>query len=207
MCDRAEAIEYAKNLFDMLVDYGFDVHDPMSIRHLDLPDDVQWNDGCTRLVVWTFGSDYVIKIPLTDSDNKYCLKECELYRAAVEAGVEKYFGWCDYVTTSQTKIYVMEYLSCNEEQIDDDSYEHAYKSYCEENDLEDNDDTRDEFDSSEYENNEAVYDFFMDKIDDLRIRRAVDKFICDNDISDLHAGNWGYRGNTLVVCDYASFGW
>ena len=35
----------------------------------------------------------------------------------------------------------------------------------------------------------------------------LDNLIYDENVNDLHEGNFGFRGNQLVICDYAGYGW
>lgn len=214
MRDRVEATLYAMSLLDELVDYGFDRANPESISRIDLPDDVNWDGGATRLVVWRDGADYVIKMPLEPCDEKYCAREVEIYDEA-PVDIAEYFGWCIKVLDAEENcgigVYAMEFLCCDEEGIDDDSVERAYQVYCEETDSNaDDDDVRDAF-MDEYWDSDwcssAPLEFLLSRIRDLDRQRELQDFIESEDISDLHVGNFGYRDDTLVIADYASYGW
>ena len=157
MADTLKAIEYARDLFNELVECGMDPTNPgETIGRIDLPDGVYLADGMSRVAVWRDGADYVIKMPLSAEFNPYCEKECEIYSDAVAAGVDEYFAWCECAIDPDDNdgvgVYVMEYLCCDEEGISDDSMEHEYQSYCEENDVDpDDDDVRESFDDWYYD--------------------------------------------------------
>lgn len=214
MRDRVEATLYAMSLLDELVDYGFDRANPESIREIDLPNDVEWDGGATRLVVWRSGADYVIKMPWCESDEKYCAREAEIYDEA-PVDIADYFGWCVNVIEAEENfgigIYAMEFLCCDEDGIDDDSVERAYQVYCEETDSNvDDEDTRESF-MDEYWDSDwcssAPLELLLSRIRDLDRQRELQDFIESEDISDLHPANLGYRGDMLVIVDYASYGW
>jgi len=214
MRNRIEAIEYAMNLFNELIDCGFDPSQPNSISLINLPSDIEWASGATRVVVWRIGADYVIKFGWDAGDEKYCAREYEIYRDAVKFGVSDYFGWCERAIEPENNygigVYVMEYLNCDEETIDDSSFELAFHNYCEENGVEENSDSREDFSEWYWESDESTdtpLEYFLNEIKDCAKRHDVDEFVCNEDISDLHAGNFGYRDDTLVICDYASYGW
>jgi hypothetical protein len=90
-----EAYNRISKLMEILYHCDFNIDDPWSIEHIDLPSNIHYEMGATRLVVWDEDNrDYVAKIALTDEDEKYCVHEVELYNAAVKAGLEAHFGWC-----------------------------------------------------------------------------------------------------------------
>ena len=155
--------------------------------------------------------DYVAKIALTAENEKYCVKEVELYNAAVEAGLADHFAWCaeiyDYGTHS---VYAMEYLDCCYEENDSESYQWGFERYCAEEELNVYEESsRQKFSevywgSSVYE--ELVLDWFEDKLV-KPIAAKFDRFVYDLEISDIHPGNLGRRNGQLVLCDYAGYGW
>lgn len=195
------------------LDYlGFSIDDPWSFEGLNAPENIKFATGATRLVIWDADNpDYVAKIALTADDEKYCQKEVELYKAAVEAGLESHFAWCaeiyDYGARS---VYAMEYLDCNYEEMDSESYQWGYERYCAEENLNsEDDDSKEAFENyfwSSSSCDELVLEWFEDKLI-KPIAAKFDRFIYDHDINDIHASNVGYRGNTLVICDYAGYGW
>lgn len=207
-----EAYNRIHELMNILMEAGFNINDPWSFESLDVPENIKFATGATRLVVWDEDNpDYVAKIALTEDDEKYCIHEVELYNAAVEAGLEEHFAWCaeiyDYGVHS---VYAMEYLDCDSELIDSESYQWGYERYCWDNDLDsESDNSKQKFSDyywshGNWEN--LVLDWFEDKLI-KPVAAKFDEFINDYDISDIHTGNVGYRGKQLVLCDYAGYGW
>lgn len=206
-----EAYNRIHMIMNILDHAGFDINDPWSFESLDVPE-LWFATGATRLVVGMNDyPDYVAKIALTEEDEKYNVHEVELYQAAEREGLGEHFGWCaeiyDYGARS---VYAMEYLDCDYDQIDCESYQWGYENYCYEQDLDVNtEDSREAYEdyfwkSGTYDN--LVLDWFEDKL--LKpIVAKFDRFVYEHDINDIHASNVGYRGNTLVLCDYAGYGW
>lgn len=201
-----------RQLMQVLEDAGFDINDPWSFQSLEVPDYIRFATGATRLVVWDEENpDYVAKIALAVDDEKYNQHEVELYRAAVEAGLEEHFAWCEEIYCyGERSVYAMEYLECNYDDIDSESYEWGFKRYCSSANLDPNsDDSREKYgdvywQSADYE--ELVLDWFEDKLI-KPIAAKFDSFIYEYEISDVHPGNIGRRNGQLVLCDYAGYGW
>ena len=206
-----EAYNRIYKLMDILIDAGFDINDPWSFESLDVPENIKFATGATRLVVWDEENlDYVAKIALDKGDEKYNVHEVELYQAAEQEGLGEHFGWCakicDYGARS---VYAMEYLDCNYEEIDSESYQWGYERYCAEEDLNPEDeDNLEAFDEYRWScaPDEFVLDWFENKLINP-IAAKFDRFIYDHDISDLHAANIGKRNGQFVLCDYAGYGW
>ena len=195
-----------------ILDYaGFDINDPWSFESLDVPE-LWFATGATRLVIGMNDyPDYVAKIALTEEDEKYNIHEVELYQAAEREGLGEHFGWCaeiyDYGARS---VYAMEYLDCNYEEMDSESYEWGYERYCAEENLDSaNADSQEAFENYFWSSgscNSLVLDWFEDKLTGL-VAAKFDRFVCDHDIKDIHPGNCGRRNGQLVLCDYAGYGW
>lgn len=207
-----EAYNRIHELLTTLDYLGFDIEDPWSIESIDLPEEIGYATGATRMVIWDKNNpDYVAKIALTTDDEKYCQKEVELYKAAVEAGLESHFAWCaEIYCHGEKSVYAMEYLECDYEEMDSESYQWGYERYCAEENLNSEDeDSREAFENyfwSSSSCDDLVLEWFEDKL--VRpVAAKFDRFIYDHDINDIHASNVGYRGNTLVICDYAGYGW
>ena len=195
-----------------ILDYaGFDINDPWSFESLDVPE-LWFATGATRLVVGMNDyPDYVAKIALNEEDEKYNIHEVELYQAAEREGLGEHFGWCaeiyDYGCRS---VYAMEYLDCNYEEMDSESYQWGYERYCAEENLDSEDEDNKEAFNDYYWSCGSCDDMILDWFEDKLVRPVAakfDRFVYDHDISDLHAANIGKRGNQLVLCDYAGYGW
>lgn len=207
--ERATERTYA--ILDQLDMCDFDVNEPY---RCDLPDGLYIDDGACRVVIIdTTHADFVLKFGWRDSDEKYCRKEADLCEKAEAQGLGKYFGWTHYICDYQGRaIYAMEYLDCDEETISDKSSDYCWELYCEDNQIntdEDNWDYRDDFWDSYNDSTDHTYGVLRYLFSMISAKDAValDQFIWDNDINDIHDGNWGYRDGNLVICDYAGYGW
>lgn len=206
-----EAYNRIHMIMDILDHAGFDINDPWSFKSLDVPE-LWFATGATRLVVGMNDyPDYVAKIALSEEDEKYNIHEVELYQAAEREGLGEHFGWCaeiyDYGTRS---VYAMEYLECDCDQIDSESYQWGYENYCYEQDLDVNtEDSREAYEDYFWKSgtcDNLVLDWFEDKLLKPMVAK-FNRFVHEHDIDDIHASNVGYRGNILVICDYAGYGW
>lgn len=178
-----------------------------------LPNGLYANYGASRLVIWDDECDYVIKMPIDSYDEKYCKREVEIYSAAVEEGLEDLFGWCAcYREPEEYKcgIYVMEFLSGNEDEIFDSAWNYGYQKFCDEYGLDSSiEDNREEYEANHYDyntDNANMLELFESLIDGIKAS-LLDRFLAKWRINDLHAGNYLYRGTELVICDYAGYGW
>ena len=206
-----EAYNRISKLMGILNGAGFDINDPWSFESIDVPENIKFATGATRLVIWDAENpDYVAKIALSEEDEKYNLHEVELYQAAEREGLGEHFGWCaeiyDYGVRS---VYAMEYLDCDYDQIYSESYQWGYENYCYEQDLDINtEDSREAYEDYFWKSgtcDNLVFDWFEDKLLKPMVAK-FDRFVYEHDINDIHSGNVGYRGNVLVLCDYAGYG-
>lgn len=208
------ATERTNEILEQLDMYGFDVEDPY--KH-ELPDGFYVDDGACRVVVIdSVHKDFVIKFGWNKKDKKYCEREEEVYEAAEEKGLGQYFAWTHYICDYQNRaVYAMEYLDCDEETISDKSSDYCWELFCEDNgiDTEDEDgydyDVRDDFWDSYNDSTDHTYGVlrYLYSLISAKDAVALDQFVWDWDINDLHDGNWGLRGANLVMCDYAGYGW
>lgn len=206
-----EAYNRIHMIMDILYEAGFNIDNPWSFESLDVPE-LWFATGATRLVIGMNDyPDYVAKIALTEDDEKYNIHEVELYQAAVEAGLETHFGWCaeiyDYGCRS---VYAMEYLDCNYEEMDSESYEWGYKRYCAEEELDSEDEDNREAFNDYYWNHMSTDNLVLDWFEDKLVKPVAakfDRFVYEYNIDDIHSANVGRRGNVLVLCDYAGYGW
>lgn len=210
-----KAFAAAQRIIDSVESAGFNLCDYADIKNAIhcgyeyFPEFIHYESGATRLVIWDDQYDYVIKIAIGSDCEKYNQHEAEVYEAAVNAGLEDYFGWCKCYIKSENKpgIYVMEFLDGDEYDITDSAYKYSYENYCNTNGLDASDyEVMEEYDSIERDEREEVENLLesqmsLNEIHDFRI------FLIKWFINDLHAGNVLYRNETLVICDYAGFGW
>lgn len=205
------ATERVNEILEQLDMCGFDVDRPYDC---ELPKGFYVDDGACRVVVIdAVHQDFVIKFGWNKKDKKYCEREEEVYEAAEEKGLGQYFAWTHYICDYQNRaVYAMEYLDCDEEDISDKSSDYCWKLYCEDNNVdtdEDDWDIRDEFWDSYNDASDQTYGVvrYISSMISAKDAIALDQFIWDNDINDLHDGNFGYRNKEIVICDYAGYGW
>lgn len=201
-----------EEIMNTLFSFGFEFDKTYNMGGLGLPANIEWAYGATRLVVWDWDyPDFVVKIPLYTDCFKYCEKEAEIYRTAVADGVDRYFAWCDFIDYyNDWPVYAMEFVNCDSDTIEDESYSSAYKSWCEENGYDSEDEkVSDEFNDLYYSDEmcyDSILDWFYDQVSDV-IEIALRKFIGRNKVNDIHAQNVGYLNGHVCLCDYAGFGW
>lgn len=210
-----EAFLAAQRILDTLESYEINIQDPESIINMDyeyIPKEIHTNYGASRLVIWDDNCDYVIKVPLSMFDEKFCQREVEIYAAAVDKGLEQHFGWCECFiepTSSSLGIYVMEYLDGYEDEVYDGAWSYAYRTYCEENHLDSSSEEVAEDYANTYDSdndNDILIDYLKSDMTDNEAT-LFDRFVSKWHINDLHVGNYLMRNNKLVICDYAGWHW
>ena len=211
--DRLEAATIrATDIMTKLYDAGWDKLYSWSIEDIDLPLELDYSSGASRIVIWDNSHpDFVIKLGISEEDDKYSRREVELYKAAVESGVESQFGWCAYIGDfNGREVFAMEFLQCSYDDFADESYQWGYKKYCIEQDM----DINSEYARRKY----SKYYWDTDYRDDVIIEwfeaqltknsaAAFDHFIYEYKIDDIHPGNVARRGTEVVLCDYAGWNW
>ena len=216
-----EAFMAATRIINMVESAGFNITDPFSIINYatssNTPDEMRYAYGASRLVIWDDDyCDYVIKIALHEGYEKYCQHEVDIYEAAVKEGFADKFAWCacyaepcldeDFYNPG---IYVMEYVDCNEDEVEDTTWKYGYEQYCSLNGL----------DSSDYNSADAYNDWnqgdtedmvldYMESLMSPEYRRAFEVFMCKWWITDIHSQNVALKpdGN-MVIIDYAGWNW
>ena len=167
------------------------------------------------MVIWDDDyCDYVIKIALDEKYEKLCQHEVEVYEAACKEGLEKEFAWCMCYSNPVKYegyvpgIYVMEYVDCDEDAAYDSAWTHGYKEYCYQRGLDSsNYDAADDFnDWCEAEPDDMLLDY-MESLMAPEYRRAFEIFMCKWWITDIHEQNVGFKGNRMVMVDYAGWNW
>lgn len=209
-----KAFMAADRILNMIESAGMNWSEPRSILDAgDYPNHMQYCYGATRLVIWDDNCDYVLKIALDEVFEKYNKHEVEVYKDAVNEGLEDNFAWCDcYIEPCEDEdfynpgVYVMEYLEGTDEEIYDRAWQHGYTRFCEENGREDSVDSIDAYYEEGYDDNDVLMELFTA---DWSISEKYDfnTFLYDNNINDIHSANVLYRGDRLVICDYAGYGW
>jgi len=188
-----------------------DVHDltQWGVRvHKKNPDWVSAEWGMTKFVLWENTKPYVLKIPfrgkMTFKDQDYCRIELRNYFRAYETPIEDCFAWVDYLFEYHgCPIYIMEKVECDEERTES----RAFSAYCSHSlsylcgDIS-QEDMYDYFDDSN--DRERMIGLLTEEWGEEKAENFLD-FCSENNINDLHSGNFGYRNGMLVIIDYSGF--
>ena len=154
--------------------------------------------GASKVCIW-HGDLYgwVIKVGYTEKVSiDYATREYEVYCAAKEEGLECYFPKTEFLGTFNGRaFYVQEYADCDENQVTSEWYEYVSDRFEEL--------------GEDYDDDAVWYE--IDWLDDLGKARLcfhdekLCNFLMDNQVGDLHEGNFGYIGGRMVIVDFS--GW
>ena len=181
--------------------------------------------GATKFVIGTDDCDYVIKFQAPRaSDFDYCAREVEVYNEAVLAGFADKFAWSshllDYTIDVAGEIitipvYIMEWCQCSYDMIDDEMDDYHYTKFCTLN-HKDKNDSYDEYANTykyrgEYDERMMEWAYSVWGLDynapvAPEAGMTIAQFMRKMFINDLHAGNWGWCNNRLVLTDYSGYG-
>ena len=173
--------------------------------------------GCTKLVIGDDNCDYIIKF-CTCNGFDYCAREVEIYEEAVRAGYADKFAWCaklfdyEFNDCHILPVYVMQWCQCSYNMIDDEMDDWHYTRFCSSNGITKGDDDAYERYADSRDNCDETYSERMlewafycwggeySSSSDFVI------FMRNMFINDIHAGNWGWCNNRLVLVDYSGYG-
>lgn len=172
-----------------------------------------FSSGATRMIIGDDDKEFIIKFqPYEDSrGHDYCNLELLAYKAAVQAGYDELFCPIEYLFDYHfgdrvCGIYVMPYCHCCEDTLENESYKYQYERFCSDNGYdEDDEDSRDEFDY-DYDTDCSFIELALHDWGRESEGEAFCDFLRDCGCNDLHAGNWGYFENKIVLVDYAGYG-
>lgn len=193
---------------------------------MDMFPDITVEYGATRTVIIQEDSPYVLKIQDDDSEYDYGKNEVTVYQNAVEWGLEQYFAWVmkaftlilpfeyraddsDEMIHSEAKrdIYVMEKCEMDEDEMTQNSIDHAYHAWLREEGLEECEESwekwEDECDEGYLSDQEAMLEYAEEEWGDAAC--DVSEFLDSMYVNDCHSGNFGWRKGELVICDYAGY--
>lgn len=186
-------------------EYGIEELDdffcPGDVYSLSKNLDVTLEYGATKgvLIFSHYGSNlpYVLKFPRLHCENNYCKYEVEVYKAAVEAGVEGAFAECFYADEwFDIPFYFMETVVIN----DDEVLEEAASNTMSRDDTLTYDEVWEELADVSGQDYTLVKAFITEE-DELT------NFLWSNRINDLHCQNFGWSLDTglPVMCDYSGY--
>ena len=181
--------------------------------------DIWCATGCTKFVIGDDDCDYIIKIqPPCVGGMDYCAREVAVYNAAVANGFEDKFAWTaklfDYSFNESIclPVYVMEWCQCSYDMIDDEMDDWHYTKYCTSHCLDKKGDgVYDKYNSAEDGKNRDYSVMMLEWAfsvwgGEYSSDAEFVKFMRENMINDIHAGNWGWCNNKLVLTDYSGYG-
>ena len=221
---KLEAFMAADRILTMVESAGIDLNNPYDFLNshwtYDLPYDMQWNNGASRLVIWDEDyCDYVIKVALCEKFEKFNQHEVEVYEAAVKEGLADNFAWCTCYSQPQYDefgeyvapgVYIMEYVDCDEDAVYDSTWKHGYEEYCAMKGLDASDYSDEQIRSYDDwncgEEDDMVLDYIESSMSDS-MRKAFCLFMMKWWITDIHYQNVGFVGNRMVMVDYAGWNW
>lgn len=169
-------------------------------------------NGETKLVIIdSHMPQWVVKISFKDScfNGNYCEREADFYKKACECGLGEFFAGSYYVgEVCGFDLYAQEYAKPNEEVISESFYDYVRNNsgYCREDyeyDYEYDEDITDAV--CDMNDEDRIYAIFESVVPWNTILSLVD-FINENEINDLHSGNWGITiDNRVVIFDYSGY--
>ena len=172
--------------------------------------------GATKFVIGDEDYDYVIKFQPCGVDYyDYCAKEEDVYLEAELRNLHQHFAWTahlfDYTFEDNgvvvtLPIYVMEWCQCGYDFIDDEADEFNYQTYIAEEGLEDCDRSRDKYYSDGKYRLSCEERIFIWAESIWGNLEYLKKFLRNMSVNDLHAGNWGWCNNRIVLVDYSGYG-
>lgn len=159
--------------------------------------------GMTKGVLYNpqYLPDWVIKFDLHDpiwykgKETTYCEVEYRHYREAAALGYENYFATCKRICNYDSiTFYLMEYVECDESAVS----ELLVSEMLESGEVEDLDEAYSAVNCLD------TFDAISLAFNDVKFAAWAD----NNQISDLHSGNFGYTidDNRLVIIDYSGYG-
>lgn len=182
----------------------------------DFEDSFFFNGGATRSVIFREDWDFVLKID-GNCDCEWSENERYIYNKARKLGFDKFFASCERLSFNieeeEVFAYVYEKCDCDEYEISSASRRVCFEEYCNRHGLDSDSEAalKDYEDSDEYlepdEDDEAMFKLLQHSwgLSDTEVDRFRE-FCATNCVGDLHPGNWGFRGDKLVIIDYAAYG-
>ena len=172
--------------------------------------------GATKFVIGDGNCDYVIKFGPWVDEFDYCEREVEVYEEAENRGFADKFAWTDFLFDYHFNesiclpVYVMEWCQCSYDMIDDEMDDWHYTKYCSSHNIQKSDDALEKYlNSAERcgDCSERMLEWAFDCWGGTYTPK--NEFVCfmrEMFINDLHAGNWGWHNNKLVLVDYSGYG-
>lgn len=210
-----ECISATAGFEEFLADPCYDTWN--EIQRDYLPHHVQTAAGMTRVVLIDDDMPFVLKIcfGLESTKTDFNQVEVDVYDEAKKRGVANHFAWIAKLIDKSEygcDIYVCEKCDMEEDALEERSYSVAYEHFLLDEDLDDNEESRDKFedhnDSGDNMRQLACEVWGEDEF--CRVESVLEDIVHDKYHAanlDIHSGNWGYRDEELVLTDYAGYGY
>ena len=155
--------------------------------------------GCTKiaLVPKNKGARYILKIPMGEHD--YCEAEVQVYESARRDQVERFFTPIEVFDSENYDfpVYIQLKAKVNRYSEEDDFYE-----------------AQEDWSSLSEESRDAVFSIDMsEKVVDEMLRvyapeevEELITFCADEQINDIHAGNYGWYKGAPIIFDFSGIG-
>lgn len=141
--------------------------------------------------------EWVIKVGFNKGVSKdYARVEYENYKAAIESQLGWYFPFTDFLCEFEgVEFYIQERAECCEEAITSNWYDLISALYEESG-----------RDPEEIDIWSEVYELEdVEKIDLMFNDSALNSFLREHRIGDLHEGNFGFIGDRTVIIDFSGY--
>lgn len=198
-------IETIYQLFDNVEKNDWSIRD--TLQDFCLKNELQYNYGETRCVIWDKSWDFVLKIPrYSYASYDYCALEVEHYKSAIEYGVARICLPIEPIYTSNTGIVIYKQtrysFDCREA-----SY-NKYNDYLKRKNIPNNPyGIRQKVQNTCYDGS-RINNEWLARVIQLYGKKFVQsmvKWIAVNSINDLHGRNTGYLNNKPIILDYAGY--
>lgn len=173
--------------------------------------DISCSGGATKIVFDEVLENWVVKINKIPNDDNYtsedyCFVEAENYKKAKQCSLEEFFAETYVVNEiSETTVIVQRKADVNEGETIASSafFDSARDFYIPYNDEETSEERMYNIsnEADELTDSERLFAIFGNS---LRIQQLID-FIDENQINDLHEGNYGVINDCIVIVDFSGF--
>lgn len=196
------------NIYDYVFDGASDIscwfYEVENYTHFEMA------HGYTKIVIESDRlGDWVLKIPILNGKRKdFCAIEAANYKAACEAGLERFFApTFFFAEISNIPVYIQKKVYCCNGDVSDNFYDWTARQ-MEGSRYEY--DTDDEFDDAVYEeaSNLTTQSSLRAMFEETNDLEDIDKLYCFCNkfhINDLHSGNYGFDNGRAVIIDFSGF--
>jgi hypothetical protein len=215
--EEVRALDVIHTLLDRGFDEVIDVSKPRKTLHdWELDHEalvehmqIEFSMGMTKLVILdNLNTRWVIKTDLCGDDYKeYCKLEARNYNRACKQNIEECFAATYYFASVKGFDFIIQERVTIDDGYNDEVFYQYVSRDIDPSEYEDKDEYREKISDMAYDMNdeERIYAMLDESGYNFDIEEIV-RFIDDNDINDLHAGNWGVTADGFtVMVDYSGY--